>query len=47
MMKIKRLFEYRDWNISSFGSKTIRSDISCHGNYFQMIHALFKIITMG
>lgn len=44
-MKIGRLFEKRDWYIDSRGDKTISSKISCHGNYFQMIHALFRIIT--
>lgn len=45
-MKIKRLFEQQDWFISSHGSKTVKNEITCHGNYFQMIHALFRIITM-
>lgn len=44
-MKIKCLFEKRDWHIESYGDETISSKISCHGNYFQMIHALFRIIT--
>lgn len=44
-MKIKRLFEKRDWYIDSCGGNTISSKVSCHGNYFQMIYALFRIIT--
>lgn len=45
-MKIKRLFEHQDWVISIHGPKTVKSEITCHGNYFQMVHALFRIITM-
>ena len=44
-MKIGRLFEKRYWYIDSLGDKTISSKISGHGNYFQMIHALFRIMT--
>lgn len=44
-MKIGRLFEKRDWFIDSRGDKTISSRISCHGNFFQMVYAAFKINT--
>lgn len=44
-MKIRRLFEKMDWNIENHGSRTISSSITCHGNYFQMMYAMFKIIT--
>lgn len=43
-MKIGRLFEKRNWTINSCGDNTISSSITCHGNFFQMIHALFRII---
>lgn len=42
-MKIRRLFEKRDWTINSSGNMTISSTINCHGNFFQMVHALFGI----
>lgn len=42
-MKIGRLFEKRDWHINSCGGKTISSNLACHGNFFQMVHALFRI----
>lgn len=44
-MKIRRLFEKMDWSIEHHGSMTISSCITCHGNYFQMMYAMFRIIT--
>lgn len=44
-MKIRRLFEKMDWSIEHHGSRTITSNIACHGNYFQMMYAMFRIIT--
>nr|DAF85795.1 MAG TPA: hypothetical protein [Siphoviridae sp. ctWT735] len=43
-MKIRRLFEKRNWSIESHGSRTISSDIACYGNYFQLMYAMFRII---
>ncbi len=43
-MKIRRLFEKMDWCIEHHGGRTISSNITCHGNYFQMMYAMFRII---
>lgn len=43
-MKTARFFEKRDWTINSCGDKTIYSSVTCHGNFFQMMHALFMIM---
>ena len=45
-MKIKCLFEKRTWHIESYGGTAISSKISCsRANFFQMLHAIFKIMT--
>lgn len=41
-MKIMRLFEKNYWTIYYYNDND-NDNVHCHGNYFQMIHALFRI----
>lgn len=43
-MKIKRLFEKKYWDIVWHADTTSYGSICCYGNYFQMIHAIFRIL---
>lgn len=43
-MKIKRLFEKNYWTIHYYHEYEDKiGNIHCHGNYFQMVYALFRI----
>lgn len=44
-MKLGKLFEKRDWYIDSRCGEVSHSRISCHGNFFQMMHVIFRIMT--
>lgn len=42
---MKRLFEKKNWTLTYSSPTTLNGKIECTGNYFQMIHAVFKIMT--
>jgi hypothetical protein len=45
-MRIKRLFEKREWHIESYRGATAFGRIDCHQmNFFQMAHTVLKIMT--
>lgn len=42
---MKHLFEKKKWTLTYTSLTTINGKIECYGNFFEMMFAVFKIMT--
>lgn len=43
-MNVRRLFEKKKWTLTYSSPTTINGSIECRGNFFEMAHAVFRIM---